>query len=222
MGDMSYAPIYEEWADLMRVKDTPEKQVAFMEGILRYAFDGESAPSPKDMAAPRGVDYARYDGYIVCRKTMDRMRKSVAAGRKGGASRRPKAAAGSGGDSEGAADAADAPGQGAAADGFDAGRSCASPQLPTESEMMMFAANVGVPKAYIPKFLARQREIGWEYVNHAGSVVRLSRRNFKSVLRLFWEREERGRRAGAPASTGGAAQPEGVVLKGEMVNDYGF
>ena len=250
MSEMSYAPIYEEWVDLMEAKDTPEKQVAFMEGIFRYAFSGTRARNPKEMERPCGLDYARFDGYVICRKMMDRMRKSIKVGADGGRQRRtpkggggPKAipqvedADGADGDADGAgtaqvASALPPPSSPSTSqvpphcvDGYDAERSCRPPSLPTEAEMTMFASNVGVPREYLAKFLARQREIGWEYVNRAGVVVRLSRRNFKSVLRAFWDSERKAQEAAkrkASGNGGGGAQPEGVVLKGEMRNDYGF
>lgn len=243
MGEMQYVPIYEEWVDLMEAKDTPEKRVAFMEGIFRYAFGGERPPNPMEMERPHGVDYARYDGYVICRKSVDRMRRAVSVGAKGGSARSsngargatavargvPEGRGGKGGgdDAKGGAtppkdaDGPDAPSPVAGQEGdggFDAERSCRRPSLPTEDEMRMFASNVGVPHEYLKRFLARQEELGWEYVNRAGSVVRLCRRNFKSVLRSFWEQDEAERRRKGAGST----QPPGVVLKGEMANDYGF
>lgn len=248
MSEMSYAPIYEEWVDLMEAKDTPEKQVAFMEGIFRYAFSGTRARNPKEMERPCGLDYARYDGYVICRKMMDRMRKSIKVGADGGRKYRTRQGDGGakaiaqGGDGEapngpdGDADGAKPPQVAAppspppvpphCVDGFDAEGSCRPPSLPSEAEMTMFASNVGVPQEYLAKFLERQREIGWEYVNRAGVVVRLNRRNFKSVLRAFWDSErkaeEAAKRKAQGGGNGGGTQPEGVVLKGEMRNDYGF
>lgn len=235
MGEMQYAPVYEEWVDLMEAKDTAEKQVAFMEGIFRYVFREECPPNPREMDSPCGLDYARYDGYVVSRKTIDRMRKSVSGGVKGGqrsgTARRQEKPGGT--KATPASDAGDDDGDGADRDGRavreeavsdEAERSCRPPFLPSEAEMLMFASNVGVPAEYLDRFLQRQREIGWEYVNRSGTVVRLNRRNFKAILRAFYDADmtAEATRRRKDAGGGGPNQPEGVVLHGEVVNDYGF
>ena len=87
--------------------------------------------------------------------------------------------------------------------------SCADPILPTRMEMEIYAHHVSVPKEYIDTFLARMKEWGWEYVNAGGRVVRLNRRNFKSLLRTFYETDQRKQQAIKNQIK--TNQPQGVV-----------
>lgn len=87
--------------------------------------------------------------------------------------------------------------------------SCSDPILPTRMEMELYAHHVSVPKEYIDTFLDRMKELGWEYVNAAGRVVRLHRRNFKSLLRTFYETDQRKQQSIKNQIK--TNQPQGVV-----------
>ena len=93
-------------------------------------------------------------------------------------------------------------------------QSCRPPNLPTDYEMQMYCSNVNVPKDYLPTFLRRMEQLGWEYVNYAGSVIRLNKRNFKSLLRSFYERDKERKEMPLRANRANN-QPEGVVYHEE-------
>jgi hypothetical protein len=83
MQERSYIPIYGNWIELMETKDTEEKQLAFLKGIFD-AFAGIEPPRPRDMENPRGVDYARRDGYLVAIPVVERPADRSELGRRGG------------------------------------------------------------------------------------------------------------------------------------------
>ena len=49
------------------------------------------------------------------------------------------------------------------------------------------AAGINVPKDYISLFVETMSNHGWGYVNRQGNFVQLNRRNFKAVLRNFYD-----------------------------------
>lgn len=84
MRNLKYIPLQVDWYELLLIKDTPEKQVAFLQGIAEYALHGTIPPSPNEMENPKGVDYARRDGYLTCHSQLDFMLTKQEAGRRGG------------------------------------------------------------------------------------------------------------------------------------------
>ena len=84
MKDLKYVPFYVDWYEMMQTKDTAEKQVAFVEAIFDYALNGSVPPPPKDLENPKGVDYARRDGYLLAKATLDFILPKIVAGIRGG------------------------------------------------------------------------------------------------------------------------------------------
>ena len=82
-----------------------------------------------------------------------------------------------------------------------------NPLLPSESDMRIYAAQIGVPESYIKEFLDEWRSMGWQRVNRGGSLVTLNARNFKSQLGAFWRQRQRN------AGQGQTNQPDGVILR---------
>lgn len=64
-------PFSRTWYCLSRAKDSPEKRLAFLDGILDYGFCGAEAPDPSQIDNPRGIDYARYDGFLAAKDAID-------------------------------------------------------------------------------------------------------------------------------------------------------
>lgn len=84
MNDLKYVPFYVDWYEMMQTKETAEKQVAFVEAIFDYAINGTVPPPPRDLESPKGVDYARRDGYLLSRATLDFILPKIVAGIRGG------------------------------------------------------------------------------------------------------------------------------------------
>ena len=84
MSDLKYIPFYLDWIEMMHTKDTPEKQVAFVDGIFDYALEGIVPPSPREIENPHGTDYARRDGYLTARSQLDYILPKIKAGAIGG------------------------------------------------------------------------------------------------------------------------------------------
>ena len=81
---LNYAPVYRNWYRLAHAKDTPEKRLAFYDGILDYAFLGSIPPDPMDMENPRGTDYARFDGFLTAQVSLDGILPRIISGALGG------------------------------------------------------------------------------------------------------------------------------------------
>lgn len=266
---IKYAPIYRAWYRLAHAKDTAEKRLAFLDGILDYAFTGAEAADPATLENPHGVDYARFDGYLTAKDTLDLVLMRSYGGSLGGQNGRGenKARIGnqnarkhrdSGELSEAEneisekrklpcvsnashlANQTQAPNASlnkvninkskikerekreslALANGNEdfisgeppeteipANSDEAIPQgedgqpdlrriLPTRDEMVCYARQIGVPASYLPTFVGEMRSLGWGYVNRSGAFVALNRRNFKAILRSFFNQHERNKANG--------------------------
>ena len=274
---IKYAPIYRAWYRLAHAKDTAEKRLAFLDGILDYAFTGAEAADPTTLENPHGADYARFDGYLTAKDTLDEILSGIALATKGGLAGRgeckarfgnqnarkwPTATPDGGGSeneispkmrkrnrafSETQLETQPCVSQNAtenatiniskvklklsksesviAREGENAdSASCVSsdetpiseipvnsdeaiPQgedgqpdlrrvLPTRDEMVCYARQIGVPASYLPTFVGEMRSLGWGYVNRSGAFVALNRRNFKAILRSFYNQHERNKANG--------------------------
>ena len=61
-----------------------------------------------------------------------------------------------------------------------------------EADMQKYyARQMGVPEDFIKYFNNRIKEIGFQYINRNGATVNINRNNWKSVLRKFYEHEQR-------------------------------
>lgn len=237
MNEARCIPFRVDWYELLQNKDTAEKKVAFLEGIVEYFLNGTVPPSPRTMKDPKGADYARHDGYLVSHMHLDFMHTKQEAGRKGGyAGRgitRNKGNSNAAVKDETIANqkqnnsttianqnkeknkkeknniatvlsnssvgmGADAPAVSSQPPVDDDVRELPpSPDgkrpatVPTDEEMSQFAAHIGVPNSYLPAFVKRMEEMGWGYIHRNGSLVALNRRNFKAVLRSFYDQHLR-------------------------------
>lgn len=63
--------------------------------------------------------------------------------------------------------------------------------VPTDDEARSMAKQIGVPIVYLPKFFAEMQNHGWGYVNRGGEMVTLNRRNFKTILRSFYDQSRK-------------------------------
>ena len=81
--------------------------------------------------------------------------------------------------------------------------------VPTDEEARAMAKQVSVPVLYLPKFFEEMKNHGWGYLNRGGLLVMLNRRNFKAVLRSFYDQAQKK----------AAAAPTGTVLKQEGYDD---
>lgn len=276
--------IFRSWYQLSRAKDTAEKRLAFLDGILDYAFLGKEADNPSTLASPCGVDYARYDGYLVAKDTIDDELGKQGKPRKvnpnmarwGNQNARKATQIEGGGEDENTQQATDGADEkdesrktqnaklrfdcetqktqktqknaktqncvlgdslfyssnnniynntresvyggcggafaplsrscdcedgnvpatdskpatsndiGTDADGIDLRRI-----LPSQEEMVNYAHQINVPDTYLPTFISNMRDLGWGYVNRGGAYVQLNRRNFKSILRSFYEQHKK-------------------------------
>lgn len=100
------------------------------------------------------------------------------------------------------------------------------PLLPSRDEMAASAREVNCPEWYLDEFLGELKEKGYQYVNRGGSLVTLSRRNFKAVLGSFWRyrREHPERRDGrddAPDPAFGGP-PESSPLAVRLAREMGY
>ena len=82
-------------------------------------------------------------------------------------------------------------------------------------EAMRDCANqIGVPVSYIPDFLKAIEEKGGGYLNSKGVFVALTDRNFKAVLRSFYNHDfKRKRTPNAARKRSDNNQPEGVIYR---------
>jgi hypothetical protein len=266
---IKYAPIYRAWYRLAHAKDTAEKRLAFLDGILDYAFTGAEAADPAEMENPHGVDYARFDGYLTAKDTLDLVLMRSYGGSLGGQNGRGENKARIGNqnarkhcdsgelseteneisekrklpcvsNASHLANQTQAPN--ASLNKVNINKSKikerekreslalanengdfisgeppeteipvnsdeAIPQgedgqpdlrrvLPTRDEMVCYARQIGVPASYLPTFVGEMRSLGWGYVNRSGAFVALNRRNFKAILRSFFNQHERNKANG--------------------------
>lgn len=236
MENLKYIPFYLDWIELMRTKDTDEKKVAFFDAIVDYALQGTVPPAPISMNDPHGVDYARRDGYLVANKQLDYMIPKIKGGSSGkGISRnkgnqnarkqnRNNTGAGLQNNTEtillnkdkdkdkdnnntpiGITNVSiyahdeenpDSP------VGNERPSCC-----PNDEEMHQMAAGINVPKDYISLFVETMSNHGWGYVNRQGNFVQLNRRNFKAVLRNFYDQHLKNKENDSKSKQ----QPIGVV-----------
>ena len=229
MEDLKYIPFYLDWIELMRTKDTDAKKVAFFDAIVDYALKGTVPPAPANMDDPHGIDYARRDGYLVSNKQLDYILPKIKGGASGkGVSRnvgnqhalkqnrnntetillnksKDK------NKSESKSECVNARAEEARGDGEGAiepyGVNCRPATCPTDEEMEVMAGQVGIPKSFIPQFVKDMEGGGWGYVNSGGNYVQLHRRNFKSILRSFYNQhvknQEKEKSGGKPSTTKG-------------------
>ena len=63
--------------------------------------------------------------------------------------------------------------------------------VPTDDEARSMARQINVPALYLTKFFEEMKNHGWGYVNRGGEMVNLNRRNFKAILRSFYEQAQK-------------------------------
>lgn len=291
--------IFRSWYQLSRAKDTAEKRLAFLDGILDYAFLGKEGDDPSTLASPCGADYARYDGYLTAKDAIDdeignrwRPRKvNPNMARWGNQNARKVTPIGGGDEARNASQSTDDTEAGKASEDGEKGeskktqnanlrfdcetqktqknaknaktqncvsgdslfhstsnniynntresvyggcggafaphsRSCDCDEgnipaadskpttsndivtdsdgidlrriLPSQEEMINYAHQINVPDTYLPTFIANMKDLGWGYVNRGGAYVQLNRRNFKSILRSFYEQHKKDNGNGNP------------------------
>ena len=184
--DLKYIPFYVDWVELMRTKDTLEKQLAFINGIFDYAMSGSIAPSPLAIEHPTGVDYARRDGYLVSRAQLDFMLPRIQGGSAGrGVSRNKGNSAASKKNHETAVYAQSIP-----QEGFEGE---IPSYIPTKDEQIELARQCKVPISFLEEFILSIEKMGWGYNNSHGVFVSLNRRNFKAVLSSFYRQAQKNK-----------------------------
>lgn len=77
--------------------------------------------------------------------------------------------------------------------------------VPTDEEARRMAKEINVPIVYLPKFFEDMENHGWAYINRGGATVHLNRKNFKAILRSFYEvaksKKQKGGEPAAPMQT---------------------